>query len=280
MKRTILTLILGSALATSANAATIFGVDENNRLVSFDSANPGTFTSDVQITGTTATVLALDVRDSDRMLYALGGDLRVYTLDAVSGLATAVTGVLDLQGTSFGFDFNTVVDAIRVVSNTDANYVVRPENNSATRFDDVAYGAGDPNAALDPVVTANAYIHGTPDQFAIDVANSILVRQANNAGTLTTVGPLGVAVGPRTSFDIGFDGTAYAADVSRFYTVNLGTGTATFVGNTQRAVFGITATPFGAVPEPSTWAMMLLGFGAIGFAMRRSKVVRTSVSYA
>lgn len=27
----------------------------------------------------------------------------------------------------------------------------------------------------------------------------------------------------------------------------------------------------GGVPEPSTWAMMLLGFGAIGFAMRRRK---------
>ena len=27
----------------------------------------------------------------------------------------------------------------------------------------------------------------------------------------------------------------------------------------------------GAVPEPSTWAMMLLGFGAVGFAMRRRR---------
>lgn len=27
-----------------------------------------------------------------------------------------------------------------------------------------------------------------------------------------------------------------------------------------------------AIPEPSTWAMMLVGFGAIGFAMRRRKV--------
>jgi hypothetical protein len=27
----------------------------------------------------------------------------------------------------------------------------------------------------------------------------------------------------------------------------------------------------GAVPEPATWAMMLLGFGGIGFAMRRSR---------
>ena len=26
-----------------------------------------------------------------------------------------------------------------------------------------------------------------------------------------------------------------------------------------------------AVPEPATWAMMLLGFGAVGFAMRRRR---------
>ena len=28
---------------------------------------------------------------------------------------------------------------------------------------------------------------------------------------------------------------------------------------------------FAAVPEPATWAMMLLGFGAVGFAMRRRR---------
>ena len=32
----------------------------------------------------------------------------------------------------------------------------------------------------------------------------------------------------------------------------------------------IVVTP-GAVPEPSTWAMMLLGFGAVGAALRRSR---------
>jgi PEP-CTERM putative exosortase interaction domain len=30
-------------------------------------------------------------------------------------------------------------------------------------------------------------------------------------------------------------------------------------------------TPVGGVPEPATWAMMLLGFGGIGVAMRRSR---------
>lgn len=280
MKRTILALILGSALATSANAATIFGVDENNRLVSFDSANPGTFTSDIQITGTSGTVLALDYRDSNGLIYALADDLRIYTLDRVSGFAAAVTGPLDLSGTNFGFDFNTVVDAIRVVSNTDANYVVNVEGGTATRFTDVAYGAGDPNAGVNAIVTGNGYIHGTATQFAIDTNLDNLVRQANNAGTLTTVGSLGVAVGPRTSFDVGFDGTGFLQDTNRFYTVDLGTGAANLTGNTSRSVFGITAVPFGAVPEPSTWAMMLLGFAGIGFGMRRGKVVRTQVSYA
>jgi hypothetical protein len=33
---------------------------------------------------------------------------------------------------------------------------------------------------------------------------------------------------------------------------------------------------FAAVPEPSTWAMMLLGFGAIGFAMRRRNRLPTA----
>ena len=37
----------------------------------------------------------------------------------------------------------------------------------------------------------------------------------------------------------------------------------------------------GAVPEPGTWAMMLLGFGAAGYAMRRrAKVRRTNISFA
>ena len=36
-----------------------------------------------------------------------------------------------------------------------------------------------------------------------------------------------------------------------------------------------------AVPEPATWALMLAGFGMVGFAMRRRKSkVGTSVSYA
>lgn len=37
---------------------------------------------------------------------------------------------------------------------------------------------------------------------------------------------------------------------------------------------------FNALPEPATWAMMIVGLGAVGFAMRRRKGLNTTASYA
>ena len=45
------------------------------------------------------------------------------------------------------------------------------------------------------------------------------------------------------------------------------------------ATFSATITPNAAVPEPSTWAMMVLGMGAVGFAARRRRKVSLRVGY-
>ncbi|MEA3080045.1 MAG: hypothetical protein QOF05_1453 [Sphingomonadales bacterium] len=42
----------------------------------------------------------------------------------------------------------------------------------------------------------------------------------------------------------------------------------------------IASIPTGAVPEPGTWAMMIVGFGAIGFAMRRRSKRGTALQIA
>jgi hypothetical protein len=64
------------------------------------------------------------------------------------------------------------------------------------------------------------------------------------------------------------------ADVTAFYLFNFGAGGATgltFSPNANGFSNGAIYTPHGAVPEAATWAMMLLGFGGIGMAMRRSR---------
>jgi hypothetical protein len=44
--------------------------------------------------------------------------------------------------------------------------------------------------------------------------------------------------------------------------------------------FGPNFQLLAAVPEPSTWAMMLVGFGAVGFAMRRRRQTELTIRQA
>jgi hypothetical protein len=43
---------------------------------------------------------------------------------------------------------------------------------------------------------------------------------------------------------------------------------------------GIDGAAPSAVPEPATWALMLIGFGMVGFAIRKRRNVRATISYA
>jgi hypothetical protein len=49
--------------------------------------------------------------------------------------------------------------------------------------------------------------------------------------------------------------------------------------NIEIADFAPDASSFKAVPEPSTWAMMILGFGAVGTAMRRKQKVTARLAF-
>ncbi len=259
--------MLGAAAAVPTQAATIFGVHGLNNLVTFDSAAPQVFTSSVRITGIADSVQGIDFRPLNGVLYALGGDRVLYTVNTTTGAATALGGPLALEGTLFAFDFNPVADAIRIVSNTNQNYRASPNTGALLGTDTNVFYSG---STQDPDITANAYLSGSATQFAIDTAADTLVNQANNMGTLTTVGALGVDVGPRTSFDIvGSD--AFVFNNRTLYRANLQTGGLTSLGRTSDDLFGIAIGLQGAVPEPASWAMMIFGFGAVGTALRRGK---------
>ena len=125
-------LLLVVACAGSAQAAQpVVALTENNRLLSFDAAQPGTLSASVAITGMQAgeNMLGIDFRPATGQLYGLGSTGRLYVIHPVTGAATQVgTGSFDfaLIGTAFGFDFNPVVDRIRVVSDADQNFRIDP----------------------------------------------------------------------------------------------------------------------------------------------------------
>lgn len=279
--------------AAPASAELIYGVASlgvAQNLYSWDSATPLNVINAPFITGlqNNESILGIDFRPATGELFALGSSSRLYTLNTATGAATQVPVggapfTTSLNGSAFGFDFNPQIDRIRVVSETNQNLVIDPNTGAVTTVaTPLFFAAGDPNAGTDPNVVDSAYDNnvpgGNPTQlYGIDTFLNILVRQANSAGTLTTVGPLGAAIDPGAAgaFDVSGSGVAYAAllpqggSASSFYTINLATGTATLVGLIDGGVV-ITAMSATPIPEPATVALAACGLvGCMLFRRRR-----------
>ncbi len=83
----------------------------------------------------------------------------------------------------------------------------------------------------------------------------------------------------QNSFRLNWAGIGYDGNVDGLYKVNLAvSGLAG--GDRSLDVFAKVGQGVPAVPEPATWAFMILGFGGIGGAMRRQRKTTMKVSYA
>jgi hypothetical protein len=251
-------LIVPTPWSKAQTASTLMGLASGNVLVRFSSATPGTLISSTIISGLQPgeAVVAIDFRPATGQLYGLGiinstgtDTGRLYLIDSTTGAATLVgpgpfsTTLAD--GANYGFDFNPVVDRIRVVNDPDQNFRLNPDTGAL-----VAQDSPVDNPAAGEEIVGAAYDRNVAGAtlttlFGIDAANNTLVRQGGvnglpsaNGGVITTLGPLGLTVAsPNIGFDIdGVEGTAFASlqnlgnNLFGLYTINLSTGQATLVG--------------------------------------------------
>jgi hypothetical protein len=220
------------------SAPLIVGLTSQNQLVSFRANAPANIFVTQPVTGIAGDSLrAIDFRPSNGQLYALGSSSRLYTINPVTAAATAVgaPGAFTLAGMAFGFDFNPVVDVIRVVSDSEQNLRLNPNTGALTALDNML-NPGTPD------VTAAAYSNNRAGAtattlYVIDAASkTLMILNPPNSGTLAPVGPLNADTTREVGFDISAAGQAFATltpppgTTSRLYTIDLGTGAATLVG--------------------------------------------------
>jgi hypothetical protein len=288
--------LLGSVKPADAATTRLFGLTNNNTIISIDPSKPND-TGSFGVTGINGTLLGIDVRSADGLLYGFTDTNDIYTIDPTTGAATFVStlSVPFDGGVATGVDFNPAADRLRLVDINDQNFRLNVDNGAVADFDPntpgiqpdapLAYGAGDPNSGADPNITAAAYTNAfagpptpagvtpptrTTQLFGIDSALDVLVLQnPPNNGTLTTIGSLGIDFGSTGGFDIfspsaGVN-TAYAASGSNLYTIDLATGSATTIGPIGEGNVEIIGLASTSVPEPDHVGS-LIGFSALALA--------------
>lgn len=243
----------GSGVAPSPAAAVpLAGVDTANRVVLFNSASLATIKR-TAISGLAdgEKVLGIDRRPADGRVYVVSSASRLYTLDPFRATVTPVGAGLTpgVFGNGFGFDFNPVVDRIRLTSNYAQNLRLQPDTGAVAATDkSLVYAAGDPNAGTVPTVAGSAYtnnVKGTMATQLLDIdttTDSLALQDPPNDGGLKTIGKLNAGdVTNPVAFDISATGKAFATlkiknrQGTQLYSVNVASGRASPMGRIGRS---------------------------------------------
>ena len=213
----------------------------NNVLLSFESEQPTNIES-IAVMGVDGTLLGVDTRPANGLVYGITDTDKIYTIDLDTGLATQISTLdIPFNATSVsGFDFNPVADRLRLVGDNEQDFRINVDTGAVTVDGNLAFAADDPNAGDDPSITAAAYTNsfaGTTSTtlYDIDQAQDILVLQdPPNDGVLKTIGELGIDFGGTGGFEIAYteagNNEAFAISNDMLYSINLGMGSATPLG--------------------------------------------------
>ncbi|MGB3203107.1 MAG: DUF4394 domain-containing protein [Nodosilinea sp.] len=258
-------------------AVDLLGLTDDNRLVSFSTSDP-TKTKLLPVSGLAGTLLGIDVRPADGLVYGLTTTNQIYTL-ALGNDGAEATLVSTLSepfegGAVSGFDFNPVADRLRVVGENDQDFRINVDTGAVIVDGDLAFSPEDVNAGANPSVTGSAYTNSfagaTATQlFNLDsVLDSLLLQSPPNDGTLQTVGELGFDLDTLAGFEIvstSVDSNmAFAVSNATLYSLDLASGMATSLGaigsDSAIAFQGLTAAPPRAEVDPLPELFDLTGF--------------------
>ena len=243
----------------------LVAVTASHRLVTFRADRPEELLSRVPLSGLLPgeSILGMDYRVAKGELFALSTRGRLLRINPDSGVLTPIgAGVKLPQARTFGFDFNPTVDRIRVVSDRGDNLRLHPDTGAQVDGQadvdglqadaPLRYTGGDAQAGSPPRIVAAGYTYNADNakittNYAIEARGGHLVMQGSpegvmpvvspNTGLLSTVGALGIHSFDHASFDIDdVKNNAYlvtgriGSTTSRFYSVELKTGQARFIG--------------------------------------------------
>jgi len=231
-------VIIGAAAAQAAEVAALSG----DNTISIVNTSSKSVTKTWKIQGVSGKVLGIDVRPADGMLYAVGADGGIYTVDLASGKAT-MKSKLDKMlaaGTWATVDFNPVADRLRVMGNDGTNLRVNVDDGKVTTDGSHKFADTDMHKGEKPNIVGGAYTNawkGAKEAalYDIDATISALFKQAPpNDGVLSAVGKLGFKITGPVAFNIVSEAegknAAWLVHAGTVYSVDLATGAAKEAG--------------------------------------------------
>lgn len=263
-------LMLG-AFSNAASALTIYVVTAGNKLARYDSESPSSITRFGYLTGFTngdTSLVGCDFRIQDGLLYGLGNNGGIYTIDTVSALMTyKQTLTVRLEGTSFGVDFNPVADHLRIVGNGGQNLRHDLATGITMVDDPLDYPPASPLNTSGPTafgIVGAAYSNNDYDPatgttlFVLDsTLKQLSIQSPANNGTLSPITKLSIPFGLFSGIDIlttlkdgkavtniGYIAVDNGDVTSTLYSVDLFTGTVSApLATTPRRIIDFAVPP-------------------------------------